>query len=48
MPWQIGIEVLMPVWIPGVDITRTAFLRTSFKMLKKGSIQAGMSSSSYL
>ena len=25
----------MPVWIPGVDITRTAFLRTSFKMLKK-------------
>ena len=35
MPWQIGIEVLMPVWVPSVDITRTAFLRTSFKMLKK-------------
>ena len=28
----------MPVWIPGVDI----FLRTSFKMLEKGSIQAGI------
>ena len=25
----------MPVWVPGVDIIRTAFLRTSFKMLKK-------------
>ena len=21
MSWQICIEVLMPVWIPGVDIT---------------------------
>ena len=36
MSWQIGIEILMPVWIPGVDITRNAFLRTSFKMLKNG------------
>ena len=35
MSWQICIEVQMPVWIPDVDITRTAFLRTSFKMLKK-------------
>ena len=25
----------MPVWIPGVDIPRTTFLRTSFKMLKR-------------
>ena len=36
MPWQICIEVLVPVWIQ----PRTSFLRTSFEMLKKGSVQA--------
>ena len=50
MSWQICIEALVPVWIPGVDITHAVlpFWEHVLKCWKKGSVQAVMSSSSNL
>ena len=30
MSWQICVEVLVPVWIPGVDITQDYLLENMF------------------